>query len=107
LSGPHGATATQLGITQAVDEVRASDEQIQVHRPVLAVFEGAEAVQDQGFFGGGAGPFPFVKQETVPTEMLGQSLNGAVGDTGLAGDLSKARAGDESVEEGFKEIGAF
>jgi hypothetical protein len=52
-------------------------------------------------------PFPLVKQETVATQMLRQSLNGAVGDTGLAGDLSKARTGDESVEEGFEEIGAF
>ena len=51
LRAAHPATAAQLGLPYPVYEVRGSDEQIQVEGPVLAVFEGPEAVENQGLVG--------------------------------------------------------
>jgi hypothetical protein len=44
LSGPHRATAPKFHIVESVDEMRCSDQEIDIHRPVLAVLEGAKTV---------------------------------------------------------------
>jgi hypothetical protein len=52
------------------------------------VFKSPKTVQYEGLFGSVFGSFLLVEQETVASEVLRESLNGAVGDTGLSGDLS-------------------
>ena len=45
LSRSHRAAAPQLGIVEPVDEVGCADQEIDVHRPVLAVLESSETVE--------------------------------------------------------------
>jgi hypothetical protein len=52
LGGGHAARAAQLGLVEAVDEVGDADQKVQVVGPVLAEFERAEAIEDQGFLDG-------------------------------------------------------
>ena len=47
LCWPHRATSPKLGVVEAIDVMGRSDDQIQVHRPVLAVFEASQAVEDE------------------------------------------------------------
>jgi hypothetical protein len=54
------------------------------------VLEGAKAVEHKGFGGCFFGSSLFMKEETMPTESLGKSLNRAVGNFELPGDLAKA-----------------
>jgi len=44
-----------------------------------------------------------MKEQTMPTESLGKSLNRAVGNFELPGDLAKAGAGHEAMEDGLEE----
>jgi hypothetical protein len=44
-----------------------------------------------------------VKEQTVPTQALGEALNRAVRDLHLSGDLAETGARDEALEEGFEE----
>jgi hypothetical protein len=105
LRGSHRAAAAQLGVIEPVDEVGGSHEEVQIEGPVLAVFEGAEAVEDEGLLGGGPGTQPLVEEQTVAAETLGLALDGAVGDADLSADLSVAGAADQAVEEAFEEPG--
>jgi hypothetical protein len=54
------------------------------------VLEGAEAVEHKGFGGRLFGSSLFMKEQTMPPESLGKSLNRAVGNFELSGDLAKA-----------------
>ena len=83
-----------------------SDQEVEVHGPVLALLEGTEAVEDQGLVGRLAGPSDLVEEEAVAAEALGEALEGAVGDAHLAGDLAQAGAGDQTQEEGAEEVAA-
>ena len=47
LRGPHRATAPKLRIVESVDEVRRTDQEIDVHGPILAVLEALKAIEDQ------------------------------------------------------------
>ena len=102
LRGPHRAAPAQLGVAHAVDEVRGSDEQVQVEGPVLAVLEGPEAVEHERLIGCPFGADLFMKEQAVAAEALHLSLNGAVGDAELAADLTQTGAADEAMEEGFE-----
>jgi hypothetical protein len=85
--------------------VRGSDQQIQVEGPVLAVFEGPESVEDEGLSGRRPGSELLVEEQAMAAEAFGLTLQRAVGDTEFTADLSQARAADETVEEGFEQLG--
>ena len=80
-----------------------SDQEVEVHRPVLAVLEAAKAVEHEGFGGGSLGPQALVKEQAVSPQTLGEALHRAVGDLHLAGDLPEARARDEAFEQRLEE----
>jgi hypothetical protein len=105
LGRPHGAATTKFSLSYAVNEVRRTDEQVQVEGPILAVLEGPEPVEDQGFAGRGAGPKLFVEERAVTAEAFGLALQCAVRDTELAADLAQAGPADETMKEGFQEVG--
>jgi len=103
LRGPHRATSPQLGVVESIDVVRVADQEIQVHRPILAVLEGAKAVENERLDRDGLGPQALVKEQAVSTQALGEALHRAVGDLHLAGDLPEGGARDEAFEEGLEE----
>jgi hypothetical protein len=84
--------------------VRGSNQEIEIKGPVLAVFEGSKAVEDEGLSRRGAGSKLFVEQEAVAAESFGLTLQGAVRDTEFAADLSQTRAADEAMEERAEEV---
>ena len=47
LRRPHRAAPPQLRIVEAVDEETGPHDQVDIHRPVLAVLEGPETIQHQ------------------------------------------------------------
>ena len=104
LCGPHRAAAPELSVVEAVDEVRDSDQEIDVHRPVLAVLEGAEAIKNEGLSRRRSGPHGLVEEEAVSAEAIAEAADGGVGDALFAGDLSQGGAGNETVEDGLEEI---
>jgi hypothetical protein len=105
LSRPHRAAPTQLGLTHSINEMRCSHEQVQVEGPVLAVLEGPEAVENQGFARGRFGAKLFMEEQAVATEAFCLVLKRAVRDTELTADLAKTGSPDEAVEEGFQQVG--
>ncbi|MBK7951087.1 MAG: hypothetical protein IPK00_20575 [Deltaproteobacteria bacterium] len=107
LSGPHRPTPSQLDVVEAVDEERRPDDEVHVHGPVLAVFEGPEPVEDEGLSGRGPGAEAFVEEETVAAEAVGEGADGRVGDPVFAGDLAQGGAGDETMEDELEEPGAL
>jgi hypothetical protein len=102
----HRAAAAKLGVAEAVDEVRGTDQEVQIEGPVLAVFEGAEAVEDEWFRGGLLRSLLLMEEQAVSTEPLGLALEGAVGDTEFAADLAQAGPADEAMKEGDQKVGA-
>jgi hypothetical protein len=107
LSGPHRATSAELGVVESVDIVAAPHEQVQVEGPVLAVLEGAKAIQNQGLRRSRPGSHLFVEEETMSPEALGLALDGGGGDIELTSDLTEAGAGNEAEKEGLEEAGAL
>ena len=73
----------------------------------MALFEGPEAVEDEGFVGGFFGTKVFVKEQAVATEAIHLALDGAVGEAELAADLAQAGAAHQSMEERFEEVVSF
>jgi len=99
LGGPHRAAPPQLGLVEAVDEVALPHDVIQIEGPVLAGFEGAEAIEDQGLGRRPARPEVLVEQQAVASQALDLALDGAVADPELAGDLAVPRTGERPEEE--------
>ena len=62
LCGSHRATPAKLRFSDAVNKMRGADQKIEVEGPVLAVFEGPEAVENDRFDGGRLGAKPFVEE---------------------------------------------
>jgi hypothetical protein len=87
LRGPHGATTAQFSFTDPVDIVRGTDQEIQIEGPVLAVFEGSEAIEDEGFRWRCSRSQTFMEEQAVSAETLGLALERAVGDAELSADL--------------------
>jgi len=105
LRRPHGATAAKLGLVEPVDVVRDPDQQIEIEGPVLAVFEGTKAVENQGLTWGLFGAKLFVEEQAVASEPVHLTLHGAVGNPELTADLAKAGSADQAMEEGFEKLG--
>jgi hypothetical protein len=104
LSRPHRATAPQLRIVEPVDEVGCADQEIDVHRPVLAVFEGSKAIEDEGLIGRLVWTILLMKEKTMSAKAVRQTSYGGVRDTGLSRDLTKSGAGHQAVEDGLEEV---
>jgi hypothetical protein len=100
LTRPHRAATTQLRVVEAVDEVRVADEYVQVVGPVLAVLEGAQAVENEALAGGAPRAQRLVEEKAVASEAIGLALDRAVGDAELARDLAQPGAAQEAVEDG-------
>ena len=104
LSGPHRAAAPELRVVEPVDEVRGADQEVDVHRPVLAVLETSKAIEDQGLAGCFLRAILFMEEQAVSPETIRQAPNCRVRDTCFSGDLSQPRAGNQAVEDGFEEV---
>jgi hypothetical protein len=100
----HRATSPQLHIVEPVDEMRCAYQEIDVHRPVLAVLEGSETVQNQRLIGRLVWTVLLVKEKTVSAEAVGQASHRGVRDTCLPSDLTKSRTGNEAVKDGLEEV---
>jgi hypothetical protein len=74
LRRPHRATATKFSLSYAVDEVRGTDQQVQVEGPVLAVFEGSKAVEYQGLAGSPLRTKLFMEKQAVTAQTFGLVL---------------------------------
>ena len=92
LSRPHRATSSQLRIVEPVDEVGCTDEEIDVHRPVLAVLESSKAIQDEGLIGCPIRSVLLMKEKTMSAEALREASYCGVRDSCLPSDLTKSRA---------------
>jgi len=68
------------------------------------VFKTAKAIQDQGLSRCLFRSKLLMEQEAMTPEAVGEASDGGVGDTRLSGDLSQARARNESMEDGFEEV---
>ena len=55
----------------------------------------------------GGGPVGLVEEQAVTSQAFNMALNGGVGGLELKGDLSKGGAGEDAVEEGLEDLGAF
>jgi hypothetical protein len=72
---------------------------------VLAELEGLEAIQSKGFVDPPAGPMEFVIEQAVTSEPRRMGEDGLRRDAVLACDLAEAGAGDQLVEDEWKELG--
>src|SRR4029453_6081245 len=88
-----------LGVVEAVDVVRGADHEVQVEGPVLAVLEGAEAVEDDRLARPALRPVLLEKEQAVAPEALALALHAAVREAERARDLAQRRAVDQAVEE--------
>jgi hypothetical protein len=104
LSRPHRATSSQLRIVEAVDEVGCADQEIDVHGPVLAVFEGSKTVEDQRLFGRLVWTALLVKKKTMSAKAIGQTSYCGVRDTGLSRDLTKSGTGNQAMKDGLEKV---
>ena len=104
LSRPHRATSPQLRIVEPVDEVGCADQEINVHRPVLAVLEGSKAIEDEGLIGRLVWTMLLMKEKTMSAEAVSQMSHCGVRDTCFSRDLTKPGAGYKAVEDGLEEV---
>ena len=100
---PHRAAAAELRVIEGVDEERGAHDQIQVHGPVLTVFEAAEAIEHDRLTGGLCRPQLFVEQEAVAPQPVAEPSDGRVGDTELSRDLSEPGTRDKTMKRGRQE----
>jgi hypothetical protein len=84
--------------------VGCADEEIDVHRPVLAVLEGPKAIEDEGLSGRLRGTVFLMKEKAMSAKTIGQTSYRGVRDTRLSRDLTKSRTRNKAVEDGLEEI---
>jgi hypothetical protein len=104
LSRLHRATSPQLRIVEPVDEVGCPDQEIDVHRPVLAVLEGSKAIQDERLVGCPIRTVFLLKEKTVSAEAIGEASYCGVRDSCLSSDLTKSRTRNQTVEDDLEEV---
>ena len=104
LRGPHRATSPKLRIVESVDEMGRTDQEIDVHGPVLTVFESSKTVEDKGFGGCLHGAMLLMKEKAIASQAIREASNCRVRDACLSSNLSKSRAGNEAMEDGFEEV---
>jgi hypothetical protein len=103
----HRATSSELGIVKSVDKQRRPDHPVQIHRPILAVLEGSEAIKNDGLVRAALGLHRLLEEQAVSTQSVTQTTNRRVGDAGLSSDLPHSGAGNESMKRGLEEITAL
>jgi hypothetical protein len=104
LSGPHRAASPQLRIIESINEVGWTDQEVDVHGPVLAVLEGSKAIKDKRLVGRVLGTVLLMEKKTMSTEAVRQAPYRGVGDARLSCNLAKSRTGNEAVKHGFEEV---
>jgi hypothetical protein len=104
LSRPHRATSPQLRIVEPVDEVGCADQEIDVHRPVLAVLEGSKAIQDERLIGRLVRTILLMKKKTMSPEAVREASNRGVRDICLPCDLTKSRTRNQAMKDGLEEV---
>ena len=105
LSGPHRATTAQLSLAYPINEMRSSNEQVQVKRPVLTVLKRPKTVEDQGLVRGRFGAKLLMKKQAVAAEAFRLMLECTVRDAELTADLAKAGAANKAMEENLEKVG--
>ncbi|MBW2388636.1 MAG: hypothetical protein JRG89_09370 [Deltaproteobacteria bacterium] len=85
--------------------MRSPDQEVQIERPILTVFKGSEAVEDEGLAGCTAWPTLLMEEQAVAPKAFGLTLQGTVRDAEFAADLPKTGATDKAMEKGFEELG--
>ncbi len=103
----HRAAAAQLGVVEAVDEVRGADQEVQVEGPVLPALEAAKAIEDQRLARRPARAQRLVQQQAVAPEALRLALEGGVRDAELPRDLAQPRAAEQAGEERAQQLRAL
>jgi len=104
----HAALASQGAVGEVPEEAGVGlDEQVVEEGVVLAVFEGLEAVQDEGSLGSGEAGEVGVQEEAVSAEAGEEAIDGAGRDTQVAGDLSVGHAADGPHEEPGGQVRSF
>jgi hypothetical protein len=84
--------------------VGCADQEIDVHRPVLAVLEGSKTVQDQRLIGCLVWTVLFMKEKTMSAEAVSEASYCGVRDTFFSGDLTKSGARNKAMEDGLEEV---
>jgi hypothetical protein len=101
---PHSPAAPLLGHRKVVAEATGgTDQVIQLEGPILATGERPEAIEDEVFRRGlasGSVPELFVEQETMSPKMLGEALDGGVGDAVRTRHLAMPGARDLAEKHG-------
>jgi hypothetical protein len=73
----HAASAAQRAIGEVPEEARIGlDEQVMLEGEELAVFEGFEAVENEGSAGKDLGTHVSMEEETVPPEPANRPIDG-------------------------------
>jgi hypothetical protein len=72
--------------------MRRPDQEVDVHRPVLAVLEGPKSVEDERLARRLLGAHSFMKEQAMSAQTVGQAAYGGVRDTGLSRDLTQPGA---------------
>jgi hypothetical protein len=70
--------------------VGCADQEIDVHRPVLAVLEGSKTVQDEGLIGRRVWTVLLMKEKAMSAETIGEASYCGVRDACFPGDLTKS-----------------
>jgi len=81
------------------------DEQVMLEGEELAVFEGFEAVENEGSAGKDLGTHVSMEEETVPPEPANRPIDGRRRDLQVAGDLPIGHAAHRSHEKPCWQIG--
>ena len=108
LGGGHGAGAAQLGVGEAVAEVRVpADEGVEQRGVELAPLEGLERVHDERLGDATAGSMPQMVQQRVTTEPGAVQGDGLGRGPELAGDLAEGGASQQAVQGGQQQLGTL
>jgi hypothetical protein len=105
LLGSHRAAAAELGVGKAVEEVApCTGDEVVPGRVVLTELEALKAVE-RDRLGDARRTTELMEKQAVTAEAGGVSENRRRGDAVLAGDLAKAGASEELVEDAGEQIG--
>jgi len=107
LDRSHRPAAAEFGVLEAVDEVRLTDEQVDVERPVLAIFEAAESVQGEGLGRSATGPKLSMQEQAVPPQPLDLALYGRGVNAELPGNLTERRTPEDAKQQWVLKIGTL
>jgi hypothetical protein len=103
LCGAHRAASAQFCIVETINVVRASDQEIEVKRPVLTRLEASEAIEDDNGFGGSRSAL-FMKEQAMASQAIRLTQYRLMRDPELRRNLSQSRTAEQAVEEVSKQL---